>query len=195
MFKRDDEDKSQAASPERVYTDFGAKEEVSGQFLVQVLSRESFVRQVPEICLQVGLEHGEEPLLAGGDAEDRIVLLQDPKLKVWGGCLLRRKAAEIECTDEAEARIFASHLFFNLSDDSPIHEDAVGFNALVSGFYTDLRAVIESYAEAHGCTVFMLQSWDEYAESLEFGKWRYSETFKLFGDQRLSVLSPSESVH
>jgi hypothetical protein len=120
-------------------------------------------------------------------SQARILYLQDPVSKSFGGCLLRRHAPELNSSAVSDT-IFASHIFFELDADSCVHEDGEAFEQLTATFYSELLIAKLRYGLERGCNILTIQSVDEHHDSKLFGNWNYRSSYLINETQVLSHL-------
>lgn len=161
----------------------------SDRFLLQVITVPELLMINP-VAYQELQDSGE---MANVDCA-RVMFMQDPKSKAWGGCLLRTQAPELKCEPIPDT-YFASHTFFELHEDSDIHEDSAEFDQLMADFYSELLINTLKYGIELGSHILTIQSADEHQDSRMYGCWQYTESHVINGQHVLSHLgSPREQL-
>ena len=162
---------------------------VSDRFLLQVITVPELLMISP-VAYQEMQNNGE--LAAVEDA--RVLFMQDPQSKAWGGCLLRSQAPELKCETLSDV-YFASHTFFELHEDSEMHDDSEEFDQLLEDFYSELLINTLQYGIERGCHILTIQSPEEHTDSRMYGRWQYTESHVINGRHVLSYLgSPREQL-
>lgn len=81
-----------------------------------------------------------------------------------------------------------NRVFFDIHEDSPVHEDPGAFSEITQQFYQELYKGIKEFAKAHGIkTLLSVNPCDEHEDIAFFGQWPFEV-------ESLVDLKPKEEV-